>query len=167
MCRTSKWRPIENWCACIRNSRIQPPAIKTRSRPWLWCSSPNSPRSKPLPAYLRLSRCSKPSQASTRVIAYGGMDIEIKESGLWKGKAKLSKHGSGLLRRVLYMSALRCIHRKESAFGAYYQRLVQRGLKKGSALMAVMRKMLAVAAHLLMHEDEEDDRSLDFGSAAG
>jgi transposase len=29
------------------------------------------------------------------VIAYGGMDIEIKESGLWKGKAKLSKRGSG------------------------------------------------------------------------
>ena len=65
------------------------------------------------------------------------------------------------------MSALRCIHRKESAFGAYYQRLVQRGLKKGSALMAVMRKMLAVAAHLLMHEDEEYDRSLVCGSAAG
>jgi transposase len=35
------------------------------------------------------------------VIAYGGMDIEIKESGKWKGKAKLSKHGSGLLRRML------------------------------------------------------------------
>lgn len=37
------------------------------------------------------------------VIAYAGMDIEIKESGLWKGKAKLSKRGSGLLRRMLYM----------------------------------------------------------------
>src|SRR5437588_2049196 len=101
------------------------------------------------------------------VIAYGGMDIAIKESGLWKGKAKLSKRGSGLLRRVLYMSALRCIHQEASAFGVYYQRLVARGLKKGSALMAVMRKMLAVAAHLLMHEDEEYDRSLVCGSAAG
>lgn len=39
----------------------------------------------------------------------------------------------------------------------YYHRLVARGLKKGSALMAVMRKMLAVAAHLLMHEGEEYD----------
>ena len=91
------------------------------------------------------------------VIAYGGMDIEIKESGLWKGKAKLSKRGSGLLRRVLYMTALRCIHRDGSAFGVYYQRLVERGLKKGSALMAVMRKMLAVAAHFLMHEGEDFD----------
>ena len=77
-----------------------------------------------------------------KVIAYGGMDIEIKESGLWKGKAKLSKHGSGLLRRMLYLAALRSIHLENSAFGAYYRRLVGRGLKKGSALMAVMRKML-------------------------
>ena len=63
------------------------------------------------------------------VIAYGGMDIEIKESGLWKGKAKLSKRGSGLVRRVLYMTALRCIHRDGSPFGVYYQRLVERGRK--------------------------------------
>ena len=82
------------------------------------------------------------------VIAYGGMDIEIKESGVWKGRAKLSKRGSGLLRRMLYLAALRSIHLQGSAFGAYYHRLVGRGLKKGSALMAVMRKMLAVSAHL-------------------
>ena len=63
-----------------------------------------------------------------QVIAYGGLDIEIKESGLWKGKAKLSKRGSGLLRRVLYMAAIRSIHLKGSAFGIYYQRLVARGL---------------------------------------
>ena len=32
-------------------------------------------------------------------------------------------------------------------------RLVARGLNKGSALMAVMRKMLAVAAHLLKYPE--------------
>jgi len=36
-----------------------------------------------------------------QVIAYGGMDSAIKESGQWKGKAKLSKRGSGWVRRVL------------------------------------------------------------------
>jgi transposase len=30
-----------------------------------------------------------------QAVAYAGMDIEIKESGQWKGKAKLSKRGSG------------------------------------------------------------------------
>jgi len=51
------------------------------------------------------------------VIAYGDMDIEIKESGQWKGKAKLSKRGSGLVRQVLYLAALRSIHLEGSAFG--------------------------------------------------
>ena len=30
-----------------------------------------------------------------QAIAYAGMDIKIRESGKWKGKAKLSKRGSG------------------------------------------------------------------------
>jgi len=95
-----------------------------------------------------VARFSRTDQA----IAYGGLDIEIKESGLWKGKAKLSKRGSGLLRRVLYLAALRSIHTEGSAFGAYYRRLVERGLKYGSAL-------LAVAVHLLKHEQEDYDPS--------
>jgi transposase len=43
---------------------------------------------------------------------------------------------------------------------------VERDLRKGSALMAVMRKMLAVAAHLLMHEEEKYDPSKVCGSRA-
>lgn len=102
------------------------------------------------------------------VIAYGGMDIEIKESGKWKGKAKLSKHRNGLLRRMLYLAAVRSIHLEGSAFGAYYHRLVERGLKKGSALMATMRKMLAVAVHLLRHEKESyDPRKVSAGAVGG
>ena len=57
------------------------------------------------------------------------------------------------------MTALRSIHREDLAFGADSQRLVERGRKSGSALMAVMRKMLAVAAHFLMHEQEKYDPS--------
>ncbi len=80
-----------------------------------------------------------------QAVAYAGMDIEIKESGQWKGKARLSKRGSGLLRQILYLAALRSTHLEGSAFGAYYHHLVKRGLKKMSAMMAVMRKMVAVA----------------------
>ena len=64
------------------------------------------------------------------------------------------------------LSALRSIHTEGSAFGAYYRRLVERGLKKGSALMAVMRKMLAVAVHLLKHEQENYDPSKVCASSA-
>jgi transposase len=101
-----------------------------------------------------------------QAIAYGGLDVEIKESGKWKGKAKLSKRGSGLLRRVLYLAALRSTHTEGSAFGAYYHRLVERGLKKGSALMAVMRKMLAVAVHLLKHQEDYDPSKVSASNAA-
>jgi len=80
-----------------------------------------------------------------------------KRAASGQGKAKLSKRGSGLLRRMLYMAALRSISLEGSAFGADSQRLVARGRKYGSALMAVMRKMLAVAAYLLRHEEEQYD----------
>ena len=91
-----------------------------------------------------------------QAIAYAGMDIKIRESGKWKGKAKLSKQGSGLLRQMLYLAAIRSISLQGSAFGAYYQHLVARGLEKMSALMAVMRKMVAVATHLIQTGEDYD-----------
>lgn len=95
-----------------------------------------------------------------QAVAYAGMDIEIKESGKWKGKAKLSKRGSGLLRQMLYLAALRSIHQESSAFGAYYHHLVERGLRKMSAVMAVMRKMVAVATHLMKTGEDYDPRKV-------
>ncbi len=65
---------------------------------------------------------------------------------------------------MLYLAALRSIHLESSPFGAYYHRLVERGLKKGSALMAVMRKMLAVAAHLLKTGEEYDPQKVSVGA---
>jgi len=102
-----------------------------------------------------VARFSRTDQA----IAYGGLDVEIKESGHRIGKAKLSKRGAGCLDGSSRLSALHSIHTEGSPFGADSRRLVERGFKKGSALMAVMRKMLAVAVHLLKHEQEDYDRS--------
>jgi len=91
-----------------------------------------------------------------QAVAYAGMDIKIRESGQWKGKAKLSKQGSGLLRQILFLAALRSIRLEGSAFRAYYHHLVERGLKKMSAIMAVMRKMVAVATHLMKTGEDYD-----------
>jgi transposase len=93
---------------------------------------------------------------SDQAIAYAGMDIKIRESGQWKGQPKLSKCGSGLLRQVLYLAAMRSIALHGSAFGAYYHHLVERGLASMSALMAVMRKMVAVATHLMQTGEDYD-----------
>ena len=101
-----------------------------------------------------------------QVVAYAGMDIEIKESGKWKGKAKLSKHGSGLIRQMLYLAALRSARKEDSAFGAYYRHLVARGLKKMSAVMAVMRKIVTVATHLLKTGEDYDPSKVWVGATS-
>ena len=95
-------------------------------------------------------------QRIDQVVAYVGLDLQVKQSGKWKGQLKLSKRGSGRVRRVLYMAALRSIRLPASAFGAYYRRLIGRGMKARDALMAVMRKMLIVAYHLLRSNETYD-----------
>jgi len=91
-----------------------------------------------------------------QVVAYVGLDLQVKQSGKWKGQMKLSKRGSGHVRRILYLAALRSIRRPTSPFGRFYHRLVDRGLKKGRAVIAVMRKLLIVAAHLIQTQEEYD-----------
>lgn len=104
-------------------------------------------------------------QRLDQVVAYGGMDVEIKQSGKWQGQAKLSKRGSGLVRRMLYMAAMRCTWLPGSAFGVYYHRLVARGVGKKAALMAVMRKMLVIAAYLLRTGEDYDPTKVAAGPA--
>lgn len=91
-----------------------------------------------------------------QVVAYAGMDLRVRQSGKWKGQSKLSKRGSGHLRRILYLAALRSIRLPTSPFGMYYHRLVRRGMKKGMAVVAVMRKLLIVAAHLILSQQDYD-----------
>lgn len=91
-----------------------------------------------------------------QVVAYVGLDLLVKQSGKWQGQTKLSKHGSGRVRRILYLAALRSIALHASPFGAYYHRLVARGMQKGMAVVAVMRKMLIVAVHLISTEESYD-----------
>lgn len=45
---------------------------------------------------LRLSEVERFARTD-QAVAYEGLDVEIKESGKFKGKAKLSKRGSGRL----------------------------------------------------------------------
>jgi transposase len=87
--------------------------------------------------------------SSDQAVAYAGLDVTVRQSGKWRGQRKVSKRGSGAVRRVLYMAAVHSLTQPESAFRAYYQHLVERGLPKMSAVMAVMRKMLGVAYRLL------------------
>lgn len=99
-----------------------------------------------------------------QVVAYAGLDLTVRQSGKWRGQLKLSKRGSGHLRRLLYMAALGCLRREGSAFRAYYEAMVKRGVTKRSALMAVMRKMVAVAYSLLKSGGSYDPTKVWAGS---
>jgi transposase len=88
-------------------------------------------------------------ERSDQAVAYAGLDVTVRQSGKWRGQRKVSKRGSGAVRRILYMAAVHSLTQPASAFRAYYQHLVERGVVKMSALMAVMRKMLGVAYRLL------------------
>jgi transposase len=88
-----------------------------------------------------------------QAVASTGLDLTVRQSGAWKGQTKLSKRGNGLLRKLLYMTAVCCLRRKDSPFRAYYEAMVKRGLRGRKALMAVMRKMVATAYSLLKNKD--------------
>ncbi len=105
-------------------------------------------------------------KGSAQVVAYAGLDVTVRESGRWQGRRKLSKRGSGALRRCLFLAALGSLRtRSASAFGAYYRALEARGLRGYRALMAVMRKMLVVAYHLLRSGEQYDPTKVWSGAA--
>ena len=67
----------------------------------------------------------------------------------------------------LFLAALGSLRtRSASAFGAYYRALEARGLRGYRALMAVMRKMLVVAYHLLKSGEQYDPTKVWSGAAA-
>jgi transposase len=108
---------------------------------------------------VRFSNCNQ-------VVAYAGLDLTVKQSGKWKGQLKLSKRGSGRLRRLLYMAALVSLRLKDSAFGEYYRHLRDKGLNGRSALMAVMRKLLVTAYSLLKNGGHYDPSKVWAGAKA-
>ena len=99
-----------------------------------------------------VSRFSRMDQA----VAYVGLDLQVRQSGKWKGQVKVCKRGSGRVRRVLSLAALRALALPDSPFATYSHRLVARGLKGRQALMAVMRKLLLVAGPLLRSKQTSD-----------
>jgi transposase len=85
--------------------------------------------------------------SSDAFVAYIGLDVRIRESGRFKGKRKLTKHGEPELRRLLYCASHAA--RQHQRFADYYQRLVAKGLSKIAARVALARKMARIAFTLM------------------
>ena len=76
-------------------------------------------------------------------VAYSGLDPRPSDSGKKKGLRRLSKRGSGDLRRQLYQAAFAASHSK--VFGPTYQALRAKGFATTEALVILARKLLRVA----------------------
>lgn len=81
--------------------------------------------------------------SSSALLRYAGVNLCPRESGLYKGKTKISKKGRPLLRKAL-ATAIFTLMRKRGLFGTYYLAKKSQGKKRPLALVAMMRKLLKV-----------------------
>ena len=87
--------------------------------------------------------------------SYSGYDIQIRQSGQWKGKSTISKQGNSHIRGVMYMAARAAIkHNPE--FKDFNQRLIDKGKHSMVANTAVQRKLL-VLMYTLWKKDQYYD----------
>lgn len=80
-------------------------------------------------------------------VAYLGLDVRIRESGQYRGKRKLTKHGEPELRRLLYCAAKPS--RSYAPFDAYRQAQLEKGLSKIAANVTLARKLARIAFALM------------------
>jgi transposase len=88
--------------------------------------------------------------SSDAFVAYMGLDVRLRESGLFKGKRKLTKCGEPELRRLLYCAshAARSYHR----FADYHQKQMDKGLSKIAARITLARKLARIAFALMQKQ---------------
>jgi transposase len=89
-----------------------------------------------------------------QVVSYSGLDIEMKESGKFKGKTKISKRGNARIRQCLFMPALSATTYNAN-IKALYDRINERNpLIKKKGVVAGMRKLL-ILIFVLWKKNEE------------
>lgn len=77
-----------------------------------------------------------------QVVSYAGLDVAERQSGQFKGKARISKKGNSRIRQCLYMPALSATNHNDK-IKALYQRIVERNPTiKRKGVVAGMRKLL-------------------------
>ena len=83
--------------------------------------------------------------------AYTGLQPLIKQSGTSVNRAMISKNGSPLLRKVLYLCSIHAT-KKISHLAALYSRLLMKGRKPLTARCACMRKMLLILRSMVLNQ---------------
>jgi transposase len=79
----------------------------------------------------------------SEIIKMAGLDLFEISSGKHQGRRHISKRGRPLMRKLLYFAAINTV-KKNGIMHAPYTRMVERGMPKIKALVAISRKLLAV-----------------------
>jgi transposase len=85
-----------------------------------------------------------------KLVAHVGIDVIVKQSGRWAGRAKMSKRGNRYLRRALMLAAERAA-RHDPQFGAILKRQQLRGKHYRVAVSHVAHKLVHVIFAVLTH----------------
>jgi len=81
--------------------------------------------------------------SSRALIKFAGLNLYEVSSGEHRGKRRISKRGRHLLRKILFFAAINVI-RKDGILHDYYHKLIDNGMLRKKALIAVMRKLLKI-----------------------
>ena len=85
-----------------------------------------------------------PQANAKQMTALLGLDPVFKDSGLYSGKQRISKHGGQQLRNMLYLPTLSAIQHNEK-IKVFYTRLTSQAKTKKLAVIAAMRKLILLA----------------------
>jgi len=77
-----------------------------------------------------------------------GLNLREHSSGQHKGGLKITKRGSGLARKYLYLAALRLLNTDPIVQSWYQKKVARDGGKKMKAVVAVMRKLIRALWHV-------------------
>ena len=94
-------------------------------------------------------------QNAKQLTSMSGFDVVHRESGTYKGQAKISKKGNKHIRSILYMPAMTA-GRINPTLAPFYNRLKSKKTKPMIAIVAVQRKLLVLMYSLWKNKEFYD-----------
>lgn len=89
-------------------------------------------------------------------VAYMGLDVKVRDSGIYRGRRKLTKRGNPEMRRLLYNGAMSAA--KMPSIRPRYERFRARGMSSTEALVAMSRKLARIAFAVLSKGEAYDEK---------
>jgi transposase len=77
-----------------------------------------------------------------------GLNLKERSSGKHKGQLRITKRGSGTVRKYLYMAVLRLVKSNAIIKAWYHKKIIRDGGLKMKALVAIMRKLAGALWHV-------------------